>query len=302
VRRLLIAPAVAVAALVAAETAPAAAPRQARVAVPKSGNVTLAQVTLTRTAAAAATPRLRLATTKGLGANVAVLAAKPKPSKGGKRKVTVTIVHRHRTRGRDLGVLAFVARPAPPRFVVLSVPAGYAAKVATAANVVAANPPPPFPCSSAGPVSGLHVGASFRRTSLPRLAGAGCLLALDRPAPAGDVAAIGAEYCAVGIARAGTAEIRLSLQCSFAGIDLIRFDFANDLTVLAQLSFPGGECRSQGGELECAFPGGLRKGVTVQGNVAFDRTPPAGKELVLRVSTNGGRSFLPLAFPGRYPG
>ncbi|MBA2358296.1 MAG: hypothetical protein H0V84_07725 [Actinobacteria bacterium] len=278
------------------------ASKQVRVRLARTGNVTVAQLTLARSAGATAAPRLRVANARALGSDVAVLATKPK--KGKRSKATVTIVHRHRSRRRGITALDLLLRARVPAFVVLTLPQGYTAtRVALAANVVQENPRPPFACSSRAAVSGLHVGTAFRRTSLNGLARAACLLALDRPAPLAALGPLGAEYCAVGVGRATASalELGLTLQCDFAGIDFVQLDFGNDLTLIAQLPFAGAQCRFQSGLQECAFPGGLRKGIAYRESVAFDRPPPAGKEVLLRVSMDGGRTFEPLRFAGPYP-
>lgn len=293
----------------------AVAPTTLRIPVAKAGNVTVARVTLTPRGVVAV-PKLTVSNARALGREIAVLAstepqtrrarraAGPAVKKPVKRKVNIIVVHRHRGRSRGLASYDLAgALRALPSFVVVRVPAGFAStRPLLATNVVQDNPPPPFDCTPSAPVNGLYVGASLRRTSLRGLGSSACLLALDRPAPVGVTSLLGADYCSLATAPAGGAglELTIAVTCSFGGLNFLELEFGNGLTVLGELPFSGAQCRARGGVQDCAFPAGVAKGTSYRERILFDRKPPPGRELVLRGSADGGKTF-PYRFAGRFP-
>lgn len=293
---------------------PATAAPVLKIPLAKPGNVTIARVTLTPAGSAAA-PRLNVTNGRALGRDVAVLVATEpqRRTKGAvgryavkprKRKLNIVIIHRHRGRVRALAGFDLAGpAPAAARFAIVRVPAGFSAtKPLLAQNVVQENPPPPFECTPGAPVKTLYVGGGLRGASPRALGSSACLLALDRPAPVGIVSQIGGDYCALASATAGGAGLELSfaVTCSFAGLNFLELDFGHGLTVLGELAFPGAQCRARASVQDCAFPAGVKAATTFRERILFDRKPPAGGELLLRGSADGGKTF-PFRFSGRFP-
>ena len=285
-----------------------------RVPVAKPGNVTVARVTLTpRTSTGVA--KLTVTNGRALGRNIAVLVStEPQRRAKGtlgpgaetprKRKVNVIIVHRHRGRTRGLAGFDLAgASVATPRFALIRISENFSAtKPLVAPNVVEDNPPPPFECTPSAPVKGLYVGAALRKVSSRSLGSSACLLALDRPAPVGVTSQLGADYCSLASATAGGAgpELAFAVTCSFGGLNFVELDFGNSLTVLGELAFAGAQCRARAAVQDCAFPGGVKPSTTYRERILFDRKPPAGREILLRGSSDGGKTF-PYRFSGRFP-
>jgi hypothetical protein len=290
--------------------APAATkPKPLRIPVAASGNVTIAQITLTPAPGAPANAKLTIVNGKALGANIAVLASTepakrgPRAVKPRKKKVNIIVVHRHRGRSRGLTGLDAIGGPLVAKFVLVRIPPGFTStKPLVARNVVQDNPPPPFDCTPSAPTSGLYVGSALKGARVGRLGRSACLLSKDQAAPLAVAREIGADYCAVSTSPAGGGGLELSVAvgCSFGGLDFLELRFGRELAVVAQLPFRPAQCRAIASVQECAFPGGLRPNVVYRERILLDRVPARTDELVVRGSPDGGKTFT-YRFAGGFP-